>query len=1034
MTLDVLLFGSPRFILNKQRLNLSRRKSIALLSYLVVTRQPQSREALIALLWPDYDNATARMNLRRDLSWLRQQLPDDLLLADRLQLEFTPTTAVTVDVHRFEAALAAAQSHSHPQGALCPDCAQSLMAAVDLAEGEFMAGFSLPDSDGFDEWLFFQREHWRQETAVACQRLVQWHSEQGSFEQGINYGRRWLALDPLHEPAHRALMKLYTHADQQAAALRQYSECVRLLDEDLGIEPEAETTALAEAIRTRQYPSPAEKETPPPAPVQVAIPMAPLSTPPTVFNLPPQATTFVGRQSELADIQRLLADPACRLLTLLGPGGMGKTRLGIETAVQLQTHFPHGACFIGLAAVSQPELLPTAVAEALNLPLTGDDSPPAQLLTFLRDRQMLLLFDNLEQLLAARSFLSQIIHTAPGIKILATSRERLHLQEEWVYELLGLETPGTADLTHATSFSAIQLFVQRARQAQANFRLAAEEITAVTTICRLVAGMPLGIELAAGWVSSLSCKEIANELGQNLDLLATPLHNVPERHRNLRVVFDHSWQLLTPSQQTIFARLSVFRGGFTREAARVVAQASLTDLSQLVSKSLLRRSQNGRYDVHGLLRQYAQEKVEAVPSEAKQLGDKHSRYYGGWLQTISPSLHSNQQRELLHQMELDIENIRAGWRWLLQSTDANHSWLALLDQYITPLFHFYDTHSRFQEGEAAFREAAQRVQQTAVAPQLLGKLLGRQGWFTFHLGQPFEAVALLQTSLERLQTSEADAVFSHNYLGAVYRHLGQYALAQEQLETGLTICRRVGDRFGATVALNILGQIAFQQGEYGRAQALCQESLAIKRELGDQWGITFSLTYLGTVARALGEQAQAEQLFNESLTISTEIGDQRGAATSHSHLGDLALARADFADAQQHYQQSYGIFQTINNRLGSLATLTRLGDLALAQQDLPAAWAWLERALQLAQTMPITPQVLDLLTSVAAWQLAQPDRPGTADLLIPSLCHPVSSEENRQRAAPLWQVLDGQRPLPTPTTDLDEQVVTLLNQLLSESS
>ncbi len=1034
MTLEAYLLGSPRFTLDGQRLNLSRRKSIALLSYLMVTRQPQSREALAALLWPDYDDSAARMNLRRDLSRLRKQLPDDALLADRLQVEFNPDTAVTIDLQQFETYLANAQSHAHPQDTLCPDCAQLLMNAVDLAESEFMAGFSVPDSDAFDEWLFFQREHWRRETAVACERLVQWCQDQEQFEDGIVYGRRWLALDSLHEPAHRALMQLYAQADQQSAALRQYDECVRLLDEELGIEPEAETSALAEAIRKRQFPPPAAK---PAAPATPTLPIA-TAAPQTVLNLPPQTTTFVGRQTELADIQRLLDDPDCRLLLLLGPGGMGKTRLGMQTAVQMHTEFLHGACFISLAAITQTEFLPTAVAEALQLPFTGSDSPTEQILTFLASRQMLLVFDNLEQLLDARDIISQIIHTAPDVKILATSRERLHLQEEWVYDVPGLETPTEANLAEATSFSAVQLFVQRARQAQATFRLDTEEIPAVSAICRLVDGMPLGIELAAGWVSALSCAEIADELAQNLDLLTTPLHNIPERHRNLRQVFQHSWELLAPAQQTNFARLSVFRSGFTREAARVVAQASLTDLSQLVSKSLLRRTQNGRYDVHELLRQYAQEKLDETPDEGEAVRDALSRYYSHWLQTITPDLPTSRQRDVLRQIELDLENTRAGWHWLLTQPTENPDWPTFLDAYIVPLFHFYDTRSRFQEGGTAFREMAERLAQSDKYPLLLGKVLGRQGWFTFHLGRQIEAVSLLQRSLVLLQTAVSDAdaesIFSYNYLGAVYRHLGQYDAAREQLETGLAICREVGDRFGATVALNILGQIAYQQGEYGRARELCQESLAIKRELGDQWGMTFSLTYLGTVARALGDQAEAEQLFSESLAISEEIGDQRGAATSHSHLGDLALVRMDTAAAQQHFQQSYRIFEAINNRLGSLALLTRLGDLALAQADLDAAWGWLAQALQLAQRGQITPQVLDLLTSVAAWQLAQDEMEAAAELLVPALNHPVSSEENRRRATALWQGLAGERPLPEPTADLDEQVALLIGQYLDEAN
>ena len=252
MSLQIHLFGSPRFVLAGEPLRLSRRKSIALLAYLVVTGQPQSRDALLGLLWPEYESAAARANLRRDLSWLRRMLPDDLLMVDRLQIDINPAAGMWLDIQMFEAGITAVAQHAHPSHELCAECAQTLAEAVDLYEGAFMAGFSLADSDEFEEWHFFQREQYRQKMTNSLQQLISWCQERQQFEQGITYGRRWLALDPWHEPAHRALMTLYAYSDQKAAALRQYEECVRLLEEELGIQPEAETTALYEAIRTRR--------------------------------------------------------------------------------------------------------------------------------------------------------------------------------------------------------------------------------------------------------------------------------------------------------------------------------------------------------------------------------------------------------------------------------------------------------------------------------------------------------------------------------------------------------------------------------------------------------------------------------------------------------------------------------------------------------------------------------------------------------------------------------------------------------------
>jgi DNA-binding SARP family transcriptional activator len=263
MTLEIRLLGPPTFTLSGQPLQLVRRKSIALLAWLAVTRRPQSREAITGLIWPEFDHESSLMNLRRDLSWLRKTLGDGFVAADRLQIAIEPDAPLWLDVQIFDSALSAVQKHNHPPTSLCPDCVANLSQAIELYQGDFMAGFSLADSNEFEEWQFFQREEQRRAAGSAFEKLCAWHGSQAEYEQGIAAGRRWLGLDPWHEPAHRALMRLYAQADQQAAALRQYETCRRVLDEKMGVQPEAETTALYEAIRSRQtralYPRPAPR-------------------------------------------------------------------------------------------------------------------------------------------------------------------------------------------------------------------------------------------------------------------------------------------------------------------------------------------------------------------------------------------------------------------------------------------------------------------------------------------------------------------------------------------------------------------------------------------------------------------------------------------------------------------------------------------------------------------------------------------------------------------------------------------------------
>jgi predicted ATPase len=329
-------------------------------------------------------------------------------------------------------------------------------------------------------------------------------------------------------------------------------------------------------------------------------------------NLPAPRTSFVGRADELASIDRMLDESDCRLLTLLGPGGVGKTRLALEAAARRIDRYQHGVHFVPLVGVPAPDLLAAAVAESLQFQVDSAHSAvPAgdQLVDYLRERATLLVLDNFEHLLDARDLLTELIEQAPRVELLTTSRERLQVQSEWVLDLEGLEL-GNGN-GHARESAAVRLFVDRARQVDNGYTLSDQERPQVERVCRLVNGMPLGIELAAAWASTLPCSEIADEIERNLGFLETTMHDVPQRHRSLRAAFDQSWRLLLDDERHVFSQLSVFRGSFARDAAAAVARAGLTELHGLVSKSLVRRAELGRFELHELLRQYAAERLAA---------------------------------------------------------------------------------------------------------------------------------------------------------------------------------------------------------------------------------------------------------------------------------------------------------------------------------------------------------------------------------------------------------------------------------------
>ena len=389
-----------------------------------------------------------------------------------------------------------------------------------------------------------------------------------------------------------------------------------------------------------------------------------------LLSLPKPPTPLVSREIEIARIVEILSGPECRLLTLAGPGGIGKTRLAIAAAEVLGPVFTGGACFVPLAAVTTPESIWPAIAGALGLHLRGADDSKTQLAGFLQPRCLLLVLDNLEHLLAGASIIAEILQVAPGVRILATSRERLGLSGEWVFDVRGLGLPPQAPEnndalpTKWEQAGAVVLFLQAARRANPAYTLAAADYRAVTKICQMVEGSPLGIELAAAWVSMLSCTEIAVEIARSFDFLTSPARDVPPRQRSLRAAFNHSWHLLPADEREILQALSVFCGGFTRQAAEAVAGATLHSLAALMAKSLVLRAGNGRYDLHEVVRQYAAENL-AESGRASTVRERHWQYFVHLAQDADTARNSPQHMPLVEELEHEHDNLLSALEYLM---------------------------------------------------------------------------------------------------------------------------------------------------------------------------------------------------------------------------------------------------------------------------------------------------------------------------------------------------------------------------------
>lgn len=879
--LQIHLLGTFQVLQNGRSLTGFRTDKIrALLAFLAVeSDRPHRRDTLAALFWPDMDDQKARYNLRLSLHRLRQTLGDDapVLQVERQSVQFDPTQ-VWVDVGVFEKAITAVTAHAHPRPETCSSCMALLETAVAHYHGDFLPGFFLADDLPFAEWVTTRRERLHQEALQALDWLATYYLACGQMSSAIPPARRQLELEPWRESAYRQMMQALAATDQRAAALAHYETCCRILRDELGAEPAPETIRLYEELLTLSVTQEPE------------ILPAPVSRQPST----PVTTPFIGRQEELATLHKLLSNPAVRLVTIVGAGGMGKTRLAQACLASQADWFTHGVYFVPLTAVSHPAHIMPAIAKALAFTPESDDPNRAadqQVLDYLHPRQILLVLDNFEQLLdrqhgeSCTAVLHQLLENAPQVTLLITSRERLHIRAEHVLPLDGLPCPASHE-REIDDYAAVQLFQQSARRLQPGFALTPDNLPHLIAICHLLEGMPLGLEMAAAWVDLLPLAEIATEIQNSLDFLAADLRDWPDRHRSLRAVFDASWARLSQPEQDLFAQLSLFRGGFTRAAVQAIMgggqerPAILRLLSSLVSKSLLHyERQSDRYTLHELLRQYGTEKLTDQTALAR-----YGRYYSAWLADQTSALKGGRQKAALAAIEADIDNIRAAWAWAVGSQE----W-ALLFAAAFSLGTFFYRQGRHQEGLTLFGGAAARADKdSAASPQIRARLLYWQAMFepaaTTRQSWLKTALALLEKAVPDPHSRTGQAAILLE-LGSVAYGQGQHEAAKRYFELSLLRCRLADDRWGEANVLCELGVSAWSRGAYVEAGQRFSQSLIIRQALQDYVGTAVALEGLAGTAMFAGDGDQAIAYTQQSLAVYQQLGDRVGTAVLQAELG-----------------------------------------------------------------------------------------------------------------------------------------------------
>ncbi|CAN5864765.1 BTAD domain-containing putative transcriptional regulator [soil metagenome] len=901
MVVQVTLLGRAAIHTAAARLEPPPGKLTALLYYVAYQESWVNRDDLVYLFYPDLEEHKARQNLRPLLTKLRR-------LPWAAGLEIEPTRLrwdVPTDTRAFTGAVAKG----------------TLEAAVGHYRGELLSGFRLSTAPEFESWLELERSElhalWVGATLLFTGEL----ESQGRHDHAAELLKQAYKADPLDEAIFRRYFAALAGAGRKSDALRAFETFQALLSAEVASEPEQATCDLVEDVRSGKK---VRAEDKPPAKLQrPAKPKTPLPT-----------TLFVGRATEVGRVVAQLREPACRLLSILGPGGIGKTRLAVEVGRVLTAEFADGTVFAPFDGVDTPALMVSALADALHLTFVGGRDPAGQLLEHLADKHLLLVMDNLEHLLEGIDLVTEILQAAPNLKILATSRERLGLHAEWVYDLAGMRVPevGRFEEADLETADAVKLFAQTAKKARADFALNGDVAT-VAHICRALGGMPLAIELAASWLRVLSVAEVAAELEKGSDLLESSLRDLPARHHDLRAVFDTSWQRLSGHEQAALHQLTVFQGGFTKEAAREVAETGLPLLLALVNKSFLSFEGWGRFAQHPLIRQYLRDKAALEPDFARTQVE-HARYYATFMQ----------RREALHQgmaaktvraeISPDLSNVQAAWSWA-----AAHKSEDLLDRMSEGVLEVYTGTGRYKEAEKLFAYAAEKVQSRSVVH---GRILRNLGHVHNWQLEYEQAAELLKTSIVifREQDSKHDEALALSYLTINYSFSSRPSSEVQDLrEKAVALFGELGDKNNEARQLSNLAEY---YPDPQQREAAFREAIQLFREVDGYFGITLSLCNLAfSQATTWGAYREAEALINEAITVERERGMAFRLAwwlncqgNNHLYQGRLGAAETRFTEAKsigESLEPGFGMWE-LEKALAGLGRVAHLrGDNAGAR-------------------------------------------------------------------------------------------------------
>ncbi len=943
-------------------------KARALLAYLAVERgRGHRRQSLVGLLWPDYPESSARANLRQVLTNLRQVLKDEenptpFILVEGETIQFNPESDFWLDVTAFEEQISAKQE----VGKTIPSV-DDLKGTISLYRGGLLEGFSLKDSPDFDSWTANLRERYQGMASSALGKLGEHHEQSQDYEKAIGYARRRLELEPWQEEAHRQLMRLLAINNQRSAALAQFEACKRILKDELGVEPSAETIRLHMSIRDGNFTATAQEK-------------------PRQHNLPAQLTSFIGRDKEIEQVLGLIKTH--RLVSLTGSGGTGKTRLALQVAERSIENFPDGVWLAELAPLSDPTLVVEAAAQALGMQLASNPQALSFLQDYLESRHLLLILDNCEHLIEACARLADaLLHTCPRLSILATSREALGIDGEASYLVPQLTLPGTGELPPLETllqYEAVRLFIERAGNASSDFMLTSDNAPAIIQVCQRLDGMPLALELAAARVKVLRVEEIAARLDDRFRLLTGGSRAALPRYQTLRASIDWSYALLSSAEQRLLQCLSVFAGSWTLEAAEFtgcgedIGSSTVLDLlGSLVNKSLVAiETETGpttRYRMLETIRQYAHEKLEDA-GQATAARDRNLLYYVELAEKVEGKVRGPDQVVIMDQLEAESDNLRQALEWSMETRNPEMG-LRLA----SAVHWFWHSRNWHVEGvnwiERLLASQAKMHENSPLShPQLVirAKALGAAG----ALAQVIDRTArYLEEGAALCQELGSDVKRDYAYilrsLGGLFLGVEDRSRFNSLLEESIALFLEVGDRFGYCESRDLLAMQAILEHEFEKARLMLEENLTIRKELGDQEGIAWELILLGGTALGQCDFEKARPFIEESLSINSRINCIVGIDMALLHIGLIDWLQGKYEQASRNFEKL--LFES--RRQGALYYIfigfSALGRLALSQGNFDHATRLMEECLAFTWKKDHIPFMMDSLCDLGSLALAK---------------------------------------------------------------